>query len=287
MNKARALEFERRWALPAALGAFLAAILFVAGTIISQKGPVSPDTTSQLLRDFHDDSGPLLVGAVLNTLALALAAGPFFYLFRAASNRSPAVRRGLAGVVVIGPIFLGAAEIFQWVALHSASNDFVTGGGGAGIPVGDYTEDLIRSQGVFGVAQGLSFAGLIGFVVGVIYTCLWAMRTGLLTRFMATMGMALAASLVLIAQAFSLLALMVWLVWLGAIFLDRIPSGRPPAWDAGEAIPWPRPGEEPEARPTAGDAVEGEATELTADDAGNPNAARRERAKRRKRKRRR
>jgi hypothetical protein len=25
--------------------------------------------------------------------------------------------------------------------------------------------------------------------------------------------------------------------------LDRLPGGRPPAWDAGEAIPWPSPGE--------------------------------------------
>lgn len=289
MNTARTLEWERRWALPAAFAAFGAAVLFVGATIVSQQGPVAPSTTTELLRDFHDKSGTLLIGSVLNALALALAAGPLFYLFRAASGRSQAVRRGLAGVVVIGPLFLGAAEIFQWAALHAAANDFATPGGGAGIPIGTYTDDLVRDQGAFGVAQGLSFAGVIGFVVGTIYTSLWAMRTGLVTRFMGTLGMALAASLVLLAQAFSLLALMMWLVWLGLIFLDKVPRGRPPAWDAGEAIPWPKPGEAPAEPRPATDTVEGEATELTADGAANgenSNAARRERAKRRKRKRR-
>jgi hypothetical protein len=299
MNRARALEWERRWALPAALAAFAAAVLFVAGTYLSQKAPLAPSTTSELLRDFHDESGSLRMGAILNALALALAAGPLFYLFRAASARSQAVRRGLAGVVVVGPLFLGAAGIFQAAALNAAANDFVTSGGGAGIPIGTYTEDLIQDQTAFGIAQGLSFAGVIGFVVGVIYTSLWAMRTGLLTRFMGTLGMALAASLVLLAQAFSLLALMMWLIWLGIIFLDKVPRkrmpdgtrrGRPPAWDAGEAIPWPKPGEEPVEPRAADDTVEGEATELPADrdlDGENPNAARRERARRRKRKRRR
>ena len=152
------------------------------------------------------------------------------------------MRRGLVGVVVAGPVFLGIAEIFQWIALNAAANDFATPGGGAGIPIGDYADDLIRDQTTFNIAQGLSFAGVLGFVVGTIYTSLWAMRTGLLTRFMGTLGMALAASLVLLAQAFSLLALMLWFVYLGVIFFDKVPRGRPPAWDAGEAIPWLRPG---------------------------------------------
>ena len=83
---------------------------------------------------------------------------------------------------------------------------------------------------------------------------------------------------------------MIWGVWLGLIFLGRVPGGRPAAWDAGEAVPWPKPGEKPAEREEDDERdVEGEASELFADsDNGeNPNAARRERAKRRKRKQRR
>jgi hypothetical protein len=32
-----------------------------------------------------------------------------------------------------------------------------------------------------------------------------------------------------------------WLVALGVLFLGRWPGGRGPAWDTGEAIPWPQP----------------------------------------------
>jgi hypothetical protein len=286
MNRERTLEWERRWALPVALCAFGAAVLFVGSTIASQQGPVSPDTTSELLRDYYDVRGTMFVAAALNMLSLMAFAPPLYYLFRAASARNTSVRRGLVGVVVVGPLFLGAAEVLQWVALNNAATDFHTPGGGAGIPIGEYAEDLIRDQTTFGIAQGLSFAGVLGFVVGVIYTALWAMRVGLVTRFFGTFGMALGASLVLLAQAFSLLALMIWMVWLGLIYLDKVPRGRPPAWDAGEAIPWPKPGEQPDEQPAdAPEVVEGEATELGGD-GENPNAARRERAKRRKRKRR-
>jgi hypothetical protein len=285
MSREETLRWERRWALPAAWCAFGAAALFVAGTIVSQGGPVNPSTTTQLLRDFHDARGTMALAAVLNTLALFAFAPPLYYLFRAAAARAEGMRRALVGVVIVGPLFLGAAELIQWISLDRAASDFATPGGGAGIPIGEYAEDLIRDQTTFGIAQGLSFAGVIGFVFGVIYTALWAMRTGLVTRFFGTLGMALGASVVLLAQAFSLLALMMWLVWLGAIFVDKVPRGRPPAWDAGEAVPWPKPGEEAPARSEDPEVVEGQATELAAD-AENPNLARRERAKRRKRKRR-
>ncbi len=115
------------------------------------------------------------------------------------------------------------------------------------------------------------------------------MRVGLLTRFFATLGMALAASLILIQPQLSLLALMIWFAWLGFVILDKVPRGRPPAWDAGEAIPWPRPGEEPRPAVAAeGVVVDGDATEVFSEPAGSQDhSARRERARKRKRKRRR
>jgi hypothetical protein len=286
VNRQQTIEWERQWALPAALCAFGAAVLFVAGTYVAQSAPVAPSTNTELLREYYDNSGTLLVASVMNGISLFLFVPVVYYLFRAASARSPVVRRGLVGVVVIGPVFLGAAGIFRHVALSAAATDFATPGGGAGIPIGTYAESLLQDQTVYGVAQGLGLAGVLGFVFGLIYTGLWAMRTGLLTRFFGTFGMALGASLMLLAQAFSLLALMLWGIWLGLIFLAKVPGGRPPAWDAGEAIPWPKPGKAP-AEPKDPDAIDAEAAELFAGDNGeNPNAARRERAKKRKRKRR-
>jgi hypothetical protein len=72
------------------------------------------------------------------------------------------------------------------------------------------------------------------------------------------------------------------------VILNRVPGGRPPAWDAAVAIPWPRPGEEPaQAAEASDDVVEGDATEAFKSAEGQDHSARRERAKKRKRKRRR
>jgi hypothetical protein len=74
-------------------------------------------------------------------------------------------------------------------------------------------------------------------------------------------------------------------LWLGLMFIDRIPGGpRPPAWEAGVAIPWPRPGDEP--REPEDDAPEEDAESVMQPEPQD-HSARRERARKRKRKRRR
>jgi hypothetical protein len=285
MNRAQTLQWERRWALPAALAAFAAAILFVVSTFARGDALVDDASTVEALRDFHENRGVLLLAAALKALALVAFAVPLYFLFKAASARSESVRSGLVGVVIAGPLFLAALDVLFWLAIDPAATDFVTPGGGAGIPIGEYAENLVEDQGLLAVYQGVGLAGPIGFTFAVVYTALWGMRTGLLTRFVGTLGIAVGVAQILIP--FMLVALMLWMAWLGLTFLDRVPGGRPPAWAAGEAIPWPKPGEEPqEPREAPDDAIEGEATELSADEE-SPHSARRERAKRRKRKRRR
>jgi hypothetical protein len=286
MNRAQSLEWERRWALPAALAAFAAAILFIASTPISAANLLgSPDNEVELLREFYENRSDLLLAAILHAAAFLAFTLPLYYLFRAASTRSASVRRGLVGVVIAGPIFIAALDLILWFAIDPAANDFATPGGGTGVPIGEYAKDLVEDQSLIGVYQGVGLAGAIGFTFAVVYTSLWAMRVGLLTRFVGTLGMALGVAQLLIQ--FTVAGLMLWMAWLGLIFINRVPGGRPPAWKTGEAIPWPKPGEAPaEPSEPASDTVEGEATELGAE-AENPNAPRRERAKRRKRKRRR
>ena len=72
------------------------------------------------------------------------------------------------------------------------------------------------------------------------YTALYGMRTGLLTRFWGSLGMALGA--VSFFPVFFQFAVL-WFVYLGLLIVGRVPGGRPPAWAAGEPVPWPTPGE--------------------------------------------
>ena len=74
-----------------------------------------------------------------------------------------------------------------------------------------------------------------------------AMRVGLLTRFLGYLGVISAALFVIplvpipIVQAY-------WLGALAMLFAGRSPNGTPPAWQSGEAMPWPSPAEMREQR---------------------------------------
>ena len=67
-----------------------------------------------------------------------------------------------------------------------------------------------------------------------------------MTRFVGSLGVGLGVAAIFIPPLV-LLPAVLWagyLGYLGLLFIDRAPGGRPPAWAAGEAIPWPRPGDE-------------------------------------------
>ncbi len=98
--------------------------------------------------------------------------------------------------------------------------------------------DAITGASLRDLAAGFGLGGQIGFLVAMVYTCLHAMRTGLLTRFWGSLGMALGAVSFIFFQ-FTLL----WFVYLGLLLAGWVPRGRPPAWETGEAMPWPTPAE--------------------------------------------
>jgi hypothetical protein len=146
-------------------------------------------------------------------------------------------------------------------------------------------------SGALKVAQALFLPGLLGLIVSMAYVSLQALRAGLLTRFVGSLGVGLGVAAIFIPPL-SLLPAVLWagfLGYLGLLFIDRAPGGRPPAWAAGEAIPWPRPGEEESSAPRpGGDAIEGEATEVPAtpgtaegSQGAQPRSGRRKRKRRR------
>lgn len=135
------------------------------------------------------------------------------------------------------------------------------------------------------VSQAVLFPAVLGLVVMMIYVPLQAQRVGLLTRFFGSFGMALGASMILILPV-ALLGALVWVGYLGLLFVGRVPGGRPPAWDAGEAIPWPRPGEEGPAAAGGGEGpIEGKATEAGANQPSRPSSGPAPEKRKRKRRR--
>ena len=111
------------------------------------------------------------------------------------------------------------------------------------------------------------------------------MRTGLLTRFWGTLGMAFGAAF-LLAQflgPIGLFGMMFFLVHVALVSRGMWMGGPLPAWEQGRAVPWPDPNApEPEPEPEeAADPAdfEGTATEVTPERPG-----RRDNKRKRKRK---
>jgi hypothetical protein len=140
------------------------------------------------------------------------------------------------------------------------------------------------NNGILQVSQGLLFPAVLGLVVMMIYLPLQALRAGLLTRFLGSLGMALGASMILILPI-AVLAMLAWTGFLGLLFVGKVPGGRPPAWDAGEAVPWQRPGEQPP-EPRGGDAIEGDAEEVEGEEKRDGERSSERAPQKRKRKRR-
>lgn len=290
MNREQILEREQRGARLAGFAAIAAAPLYIVSVALDQSGSVPlTGAETERYRAIDAAAGDLLFAVILRSAAFALLVFPLLYLFRAAQARSDRVSAPMVGFVFIGPVLLAAQGVFAWIAQTQVASDFVAQSG-AGGDIYTLLDDLVESSTAFGIAQNLLFPALLGLIVVMVYVPLQAMRVGLLTRFFATLGMALGASALFIVPAISLLALMIWFGWLGFTILDKLRKGRPPAWDAGVAVPWLKPGQEPPpAAAAAGgpDVVEGDATELFEADEPRDHSGRRERAKKKKRKRRR
>ena len=97
---------------------------------------------------------------------------------------------------------------------------------------------MINGASLRDVAAGFGFGGALGFALAMTYSCVHAMRVGLLTRFWGSLGAALGVASILFFQ-FTLL----WFLYLGLLIAGWVPGGRPPAWQTGKAMPWPTPGE--------------------------------------------
>ena len=124
----------------------------------------------------------------------------------------------------------------------------------------DEARDVRAATSLAPLETGVGLAGLLGFTVAVIYVSLWSMRTGLLSRFWGSLGIALG-----VVFAFFTLFTLIWFIYVGLLLAGWVPGGRPPAWGAGEAVPWPKPGDP---SPDEG-VIEGTAEELPPDDPSN------------------
>jgi hypothetical protein len=279
MDKSRAeiRAREQRWAVPVGLASIVAVIFLIASRPLN----VSGDGEADFLREAHAHGGSVLLSGLMQTVAFLLLTLPLVFLFRAVQARSDRVRPQLIGLIVAAPLFLAASSAIAIGITSEAADSFVGGDAKPELTVAEAREECTeeredegadflkdeydpaegktpqracedrkleddaasratRDASLAPLATGLGLAGAFGFVVALLYTGLWAMRTGLLSRFWGSVGMV--AGIAFLLGPLFLVAL-VWFVYFGLLCLGLVPGGRPPAWEEGEAVPWPTPGE--------------------------------------------
>jgi len=245
MHRSQVVSWEQRWATPTALAALGAVAFVVAAIVVASQGVGSADGDAELLRNVDGHRTAQMISSILQAIGVGLLAAPLYYLFRSANARSERMRGQLVGVVVAAPLFLAALAILSGISTLHAASDFVSNEiphlVAKGVALNSDRADEIANETISDaplrpLAAGFGLGGQLGFAVAMVYTCLYAMRVGLLPRFWGSLGMALGAVSFIFFQ-FALL----WFVYLGILLLRR--DSQPPAWAAGEPIPWPTAGD--------------------------------------------
>jgi hypothetical protein len=247
LSPAEVIAAEERRAVPVGIATLAAAALVIVAIFVAS-GALDTDSDAAQLRSVDESSGQLLLAAILRAIGVTMLCIPLFSLFRSAQARTDAVRPPLVGFCFIGPLIFGVQSVLSWVALDGVASDFVPQDPGTPRQAEELAERLLDDSSLQQLAAGLLFPALLGLIVGVFYTALWAMRVGLLTRFWGTLGMALGVSIILVP--FGIAGLLLWFAYVGLLIAGWLPGERPPAWAAGEAVPWPSPGEEVEEEPS-------------------------------------
>jgi hypothetical protein len=276
-SKAEIRARESRWAVPAGIASILGVVLLTASRAVEVGG----DGQADILRSADADSGGVLLAGLIQTLGFLLLAVPLLYLFRAVQARSDRVRSQLIGLVVAAPLFLAISSGLSIGVTSEAADSFIAGDAEPTLTAKEAREECVDERQDEGndflrdeydpakgeaplracenrkleddaavsaveetslapLATGLSLAGVLGFIAALFYTGLWAMRTGLLSRFWGSLGMVAGIAFVLGPLSVVTLA---WFLYFGFLAWGAVPGGRPPAWEAAEAIPWPTPGE--------------------------------------------
>jgi len=310
MSPAQTRERESKWAMPTALATLVAVVLIVISIPLNS---VSGTGTAEVLRSTDAHGGSVATVALLQGLAFLLLALPLLYLFNAIRARSDRVRSQLLGLVIAAPLFLAVSTGISGVRSQEAADQFAAGEAKSTLSPKEakeecesdrkdegaksFAEEFEPKQGETPLAAcerrkteddeasnavseasltplvtGLGFAGALGLLITLFYCCLWGMRTGLLSRFWGSLGMALGIVILL-----GLLPLaLIWFAYFGLLIVGKVPGGKPPAWEAGEAIPWPTPGERAAAELEPSD----DAEETPADGSESADGERRKRKQR-------
>lgn len=240
MATAETLQAEARerprMTIVAIVAAFFTLAAPVVGIIVLKDAP--DNLIGEALQRQQHLAG-IALSAVCSVIGLLAITATLDFLFRATRARRPELPWQLRPLLWVGGAGLAILLIVLQVVTSVKLNHFVDHG--------SQTYEEARAVNDQGAAAYVGILAQFAFAGAFVTIAVSAMRVGLLTRFLGYLGVISAVLFVIplvpipIVQAY-------WLGALAMLFAGRSPNGTPPAWQSGEAMPWPSPAEMREQR---------------------------------------
>jgi hypothetical protein len=238
MNASEQVAYEHRVRSRFVVLAALAGVLILVQAVIQAVGPKT--SVNELTLDLivaHRRFPLDVIGAVIDALGLFALTACLVWLHRISSARTTQIRDWVRWLVVAGGVLSGVMAVVYAVVVAVKADEFVTTG------LQTYQQANALTDGtLFEVIPLVAQLASLLLTIGFIWVSLNALRVGLLTRPLGYVGV-LAGALVLFPLGLFVYVIQaLWLAALALMFSGRWPNGQPPAWEAGEAVPWPSAG---------------------------------------------
>jgi hypothetical protein len=181
-------------------------------------------------------AGPLIAGSVLAALAIGVLTLVLLLLVEATRFRRPETW-GPARMLVIG----GGAGLAVISVAHQIVTAIETHNFAVGRDFSNHAVDNALTKGTANlVIDYLDLVAGLSLAVGMIVVMVNAMRVGLITRWMGIVGI-ISGILIFLPIGGATLEVVpsFWIVAMGILYMGKWPNGQPPAWESGEARPWP------------------------------------------------
>ncbi|MGB2695822.1 MAG: hypothetical protein WBD55_11650 [Dehalococcoidia bacterium] len=234
------LQAEARERPRVAVAAGIAAFFTIGAPIVGlvALGGAADNLLASALQSQQHLTG-LAVGKAFQIVGVIAIALVLDFLVRAARARNPQLPALLRPLPWLGgialAIMLAVLQVVATVKLNHFANE------------GTQTYDEAKAVTDYGAIDYFAILAQLVFAFAFVAVSVSAMRAGLLTRFLGYLG--LISGILFVFPVITIPIVQVY--WLGMVAMllsGRAPGGMPPAWQTGEAVPWPSSAELREAR---------------------------------------
>jgi Domain of unknown function (DUF4386) len=234
MSAEAQLQYEGRVRYRQAAIAIAAGVLVMVAAILGLIGPHAKvnELTLGLITDHKRGALDLIAGVVTAICQVAVAA-TLVFLFRCSKARRPEAPGFMPIIAMVGGALTAVCAIVNPIVLHSKVNTFIS----TGAQTYDEASRLTGGGVLLALQIGAQLGSLL-LAVAVVLIALQSMRVGLLPRPLGYIGI-FAGALILFPVIVVPVVQMGWLLAVGYLLTGRWPSGVPPAWQTGNAEPWP------------------------------------------------